>query len=107
MTLRCFAIFFTLFFYGIFFTLLFFAIFYAIFFTIFAISFCAAITMELQEKLNQIQNFLEEIVQNNNIAISNNNPRILKPTQRYISSVKILEIFNISKDEFNNILVRI
>jgi hypothetical protein len=36
--------------------------------------------MELQEKLNQIQNFLEEIVQNNNIAISNNNPRILKPT---------------------------
>src|SRR5215208_6342732 len=67
----------------------------------------SAITMELQEKLNQIQNFLEEIVQNNNIAISNNNPCILKPTQRYISNAKILEIFNISKNEFNNILVRI
>ena len=63
--------------------------------------------MELQEKLNQIQNFFEEIVQNNNIAISNNNSRILKPTQWYISSTKILEIFNISKDKFNNILVRI
>jgi len=63
--------------------------------------------MELQEKLNQIQNFLEELVQNNNIDIPNNNTRILKPTQRYISSAKILEIFNISKNEFNNILVRI
>jgi len=63
--------------------------------------------MELQEKLNQIQNFLEELVQNNNINIPNNNTQILKPTQKYISSAKILEIFNISKDEFNNILVRI
>jgi len=63
--------------------------------------------VELQEKLNQIQNFLEELVQNNNIDIPNNNTQILKPTQRYISSAKILEIFNISKDEFNNILVRI
>ena len=63
--------------------------------------------MELQEKLNQIQNFLEELVQNNNIDIPNNNTQILKPTQRYISSAKILEIFNISKDKFNNILVRI
>src|SRR5829696_1007242 len=98
MTLCCFAIFF----YAVIF-----CYFLRYFFTIFAISFCATIIMELQEKLNQIQNFLEEIIQNNNIAISNNNPHILKPTQRYISSVKILEIFNISKDEFNNILVRI
>jgi hypothetical protein len=37
--------------------------------------------MELQEKLNQIQNFLEEIVQNNNITILNNNSHILKLTQ--------------------------
>ena len=79
MTLRYFAIFLRCFLWCFFYAVIF-CYFLRCFFTIFAISFCAAITMELQEKLNQIQNFLEEIVQNNNIAISNNNFRILKPT---------------------------
>lgn len=62
--------------------------------------------MELQEKLEQIKHFLEEIT-NNSTSIQNTNTLIVKPNQRYISSLKILETFKISKNEFNNILVRI
>ena len=40
------------------------------------------------------------------LTISMNN-NIIKPKQRYIKSENILELFNISKTQYNNILVRI
>ena len=40
------------------------------------------------------------------LTISMNN-NIIKPKQRYIKSENILELFNISKTQYNNILIRI
>ena len=40
------------------------------------------------------------------LTISMNN-NIIKPKQRYIKSENILELFNILKAQYNNILVRI
>jgi len=40
------------------------------------------------------------------LTISMNN-NIIKPKQKYIKSENILELFNISKTQYNNILVRI
>ena len=40
------------------------------------------------------------------LTISMNN-NIIKPKQRYIKSENILELFNISKAQYNNILIRI
>jgi len=40
------------------------------------------------------------------LTISMNN-NIIKPKQRYIKSENILELFNILKTQYNNILVRI
>ena len=40
------------------------------------------------------------------LTISMNN-NIIKSKQRYIKSENILELFNISKTQYNNILVRI
>ena len=64
----------------------------------------------LQEKLEQIKLFLETL----NTEISSTpttsetlNSFISKPNKQYISSSDILKLFEITKNEYNNILVRI
>ncbi len=69
--------------------------------------------MTLQEKLEKIKLFLEEInidtlntSNTSNISTSETSNVIARPNKRYICSSDILKLFNITKCEYNNILVR-
>lgn len=66
--------------------------------------------MTLQEKLEQIKLFLETL--NTEISSTPTTPETLnsfisRPNKQYISSSDILKLFKITKNEYNNILVRI
>ena len=74
------------------------------------------IITNLQNQIKLYQQLCEQL-ENNSVSdsipdsgslltISMNN-NIIKPKQRYIKSENILELFNISKMQYNNILVRI
>ncbi len=70
--------------------------------------------MTLQEKLEKIKFFLEEInidtfntSNTSNISTSETSNVIARPNKHYICSFDILKLFNIIKYEYNNILVRI
>ncbi len=69
--------------------------------------------MMLQEKLEKIKLFLKEININilntsntSNIFTSETSNIIARLNKRYIGSSDILKLFNITKSEYNNILVR-
>ncbi len=67
--------------------------------------------MTLQEKVEKIKLFLEEInfdnLDTSNTSEISTSNIISKPNKQYISSSDILRLFKITKCEYNNILVRI